>query len=111
MMIMVNVDVDEKYAAFGRGRYGRNGRKEVPSCSVAVGRGVFVLLGDELMGAEETLTFFLFGTVTAFGTEAIVGAAMDVFCIFFIGTGFFFIGDFGFVGASSSCDSVVWATQ
>jgi hypothetical protein len=50
--------------------------KEVPSCSVAIGRGAFVLLGDELVGAEETLTFFLF-TVTAFGTDMIAGAAMD----------------------------------
>jgi hypothetical protein len=65
--------------------------KEVPSCSVALGRGVFVLLGDERVSAK-TLTFFLFGTVTAFGTDMIVSAAMDAFCIFFIGTGFFFIG-------------------
>jgi hypothetical protein len=80
--------------------------KEVPSCSVAVGRGAFFLLGDELVRAEETLTFFLFGTVTAFGTNIIVGAAMDSFCIFFIGTGFFFAGAFGFVGASSNRNPV-----
>jgi hypothetical protein len=92
MMIMVTVDVDEKYAAFGRGQSLWMEWKEVPSCSVAVGRVAFVLLGEELVGAEETLTFFLFGTVTAFDTDMIVGAEMDAFCIFFIGIGFFFIG-------------------
>jgi hypothetical protein len=80
--------------------------KEVPSCSVAVRRGDFVLLGDELVGAEETLAFFLPCTVTAFGTNMIVGAEMDSFCIFFIVNGFFFAGAFGFVGASSNRNPV-----